>query len=82
MRKQNRHLVYLNYDDSFNDVYNQGCTYAESHIAGATKFLTVASNIYGPSVWNLFHTTHLAPKHLISCMIYFINCSWVATRWQ
>jgi len=64
MRKQNTHLLYLNYDENFNDAYNQGCTDAESHIVGATKFRTVASNIYGPLVWNLFHITHLAPKNL------------------
>jgi len=48
----------------FNDAYNQGCTDAESHIAGATKFRTVASTIYRLSVWNLFHITHLAAKNL------------------
>jgi hypothetical protein len=63
MRKQSTHLTYLNYVDSFSYAHNQGCTDAESHIAEATKFCTVASNIYGSSVWNLFHITHLA--HII-----------------
>jgi len=64
MRKQNTHLLYINYDDTFNEAYNQACTDAESHIAGAAKLRTVASKIYGPSVWNLFHITPLAPKNL------------------
>jgi hypothetical protein len=64
MRKQNTHLLYLNYDDSFNYAYNQGCTDAESHIVGATKFRTVASSIYGLLVWNLVRITHLTPKYL------------------
>jgi hypothetical protein len=33
-------------------------------IAVATKFCTLASNIFGPFVWNLPHDTLLAPNIL------------------
>ena len=43
---------------------HQGCTNPGCQVAWATKFYTVAPNIRGSLVRNLFHVTLLATKNL------------------
>lgn len=43
---------------------DQRCTNPGHQVAVVPKFGTVASNIYGRSVWNFLHGTHLAPRIL------------------
>jgi len=42
----------------------QGCTSPQRKDAMATTLCTAVPNNCGPSVWNLLHVTHLAPRIL------------------
>jgi hypothetical protein len=40
----------------------QGCTNIGQNVAVATKFFTLAPNVYGSSEWNLLHITQLTSR--------------------
>jgi hypothetical protein len=42
----------------------QACTNLRRQCTRATKICTVALNVFGPTVWNFVHITHLAPRIL------------------
>jgi hypothetical protein len=54
---------------------SQGCTNPERQVAVATKFLTVAPNIWGSAVWNLLHVVLLTPRILRWLIVIWNLCA-------
>ena len=50
----------------------QGYTKPGRHVARATEFCMVASNICGPSVWHLLRVSLLAPR-ILRCLLDFLK---------
>jgi len=55
---------FLQYISKIDGNINRGCTTIVRQVTGATTLYTVVPNNCGPSVWNLLHITHLAPRIL------------------
>ena len=59
--------------------FQQGCTNSGLHVARATEFRTLAANICGSSLRNVFHATFLTPKIFRWLLNIFENfvCPWL-----
>ena len=57
-------------DRILQNVLKAQCTSPWRHVGQATKFSTVAPNIFGSSEWKLFHVTILAPT-TVRCLLHF-----------
>ena len=71
-----RDLVTNFYQTEFPDVAaRQGWINPGRQLASATKFCMVATNICGPSVWNLLLVTLLAPRILRRLLDFWNICT-------